>query len=114
MLFRIACGFAGNGVARAASAVAVGAAALGDKAGDDPVEAQAVVKAFADELGEVGDRTRSLFFKLFNSNGAAIHFDNCFFHGDIPLFFRNCIHYIMYVRSGHLLSVSMVKKKVAP
>lgn len=100
--------------ARAASAVAVGATALGDKAGDDPVEAQAVVKAFADELGEVGYRTRASF-----SNNSIVMVPRSIsitaFFMEISLF-SFVIVFIISCMSGVMLTfrVYVKEKKVAP
>ena len=75
----IALGFAGNGIAGAAGAIAVRSSALGNKLGNHPVEFQTVIKTFVNQFFKICKRLRRIFFEKLNYNIAIFHFNNCFF-----------------------------------
>lgn len=68
-------------VARAAGAIAVGAAALDDEVGDDPVEREAVVKAFVGKVNEVLNSVGSVLFEELDLHDALFGVDFSYLHG---------------------------------
>ena len=52
-------------------------ATLGDKSGNDPMELQAVVKAFFSEFDKIGHRVGSVFFKKLHLQGALVCRNGC-------------------------------------
>jgi hypothetical protein len=85
MTVGIAFGFAGDAVAWATRASAVGAAALDHKVGNHPMEHQAIVKAFFRQFDEVLDGAWGLGLKQFEIDGALVGFHDGAGHTRTPL-----------------------------